>query len=245
MKKSIRSSLMLLSILMLGPFTPVSAEEGWKHTLVPLYLWATGVEGSAQIGSIEAPVSINFEDALDNLDTAFTVHYEARKGRWGMLVDIFHLSLAPEGLLPNGVPLGVSLTNNIYELGGTYRPDAMNGVDVIFGLRGVDFELEASVSPVAKTSLANETWVDGFVGLRANIGLSDKFSFMVRGDVGTGASDFVGNAVLILDYRFNKNVSMFGGYRWLTYDYETGSGRDHFAYDVTYEGPAIALRFDW
>jgi hypothetical protein len=75
--------------------------------------------------------------------------------------------------------------------------------------------------------------------------LSDKVSFSARADIGAGGSDFVGNVALLLDYRFNKNISMFGGYRWLTYDYESGSGQDRFAYDVTYQGPAIALRFDW
>lgn len=38
---------------------------------------------------------------------------------------------------------------------------------------------------------------------------------------------------------------MFGDYRWLDRDYETGKGPERFAYDLTYEGSAIALRFNW
>jgi hypothetical protein len=240
------SRFFLAAFLLVNAFaSSVSAEEEWKHTLVPMYLWGSGIEGTSQIGPVTAPISIAFKDALGNLDTALTVHYEANKGQWGVLADVFHLSLAPESTLPGGAPIGVDLTNNIYELGGIYRPDGTNGLDVLFGLRATELELEASVGPGPTKTLIDEGWVDAFIGARKTISLSDKASFRVRGDIGAGDSDFVWNAALLLDYRFNKTVSVFGGYRWLDYDYETGKGPSRFAYDVTYEGPAIALKFDW
>jgi len=225
--------------------SPARAEEQWKHTLVPLYLWASGIEGNTQVGPVAAPVSIEFKNALEHLDTALTVHYEGNKGQWGVLADVYHLSLAPEGVLPGGASAGVDLTNNIYELGGIYRPNGTQGLDLLFGLRGVDLEIDANIGSVTGRSLVDESWVDGFVGLRKNFALSDKASFTARGDVGAGGSNLVWNVALLLNYRFSEKVSMFGGYRWLDYDYETGSGRDRFSYDVTYEGPAIALSFNW
>ena len=244
MNRSILKVMLATSFLMAG-IGNAKAEEEWKHTLVPLYLWASGIEGTSQIGPISAPVSIAFTDAVDNLDSGLTLHYEANKGQWGILADVFHLSLAPEGTLSNGASAGVDLTNNIFELGGIYRPEAMNGLEVLFGLRAIELELDASIGPSPAKTLIDQDWVDVFVGARKNIALSDKVSFMARGDIGTGDSDLVWNVALLLDYRFNKTVSLFGGYRWLDYDYETGSGPNRFAYDVTYEGPAIALRFDW
>lgn len=223
----------------------VSAEDQWKHTLVPMYVWGAGIEGTSQLGPISAPVSITFSDALDNLDSSFTVHYEANKGQWGILVDVFHLGLDPESTLPNGHGIGVDLTNNIYELGGIYRPATMNGLEVVFGLRAMEFEMDVSIGPVSGKNVVDQEWVDAFVGVRKHFALSDKAGIRVRGDIGTGDSDFVWNAALLLDYRFNKTISLFGGYRWLDYDYETGSGIDRFTYDVTYQGPAIALSFDW
>lgn len=244
MKYKALKTIVVTSLLITG-MGNAKAESEWQHTLVPLYLWASGIEGTSQIGPVSAPISIAFEDALDNLDSGLTVHYEANKDQWGVLADIFHLSLAPEGVLPNGAPAGVDLTNNIYELGGIYRPDSMGGAEVLFGVRGIDLEMEATVGSAPGRTLIDESWADIFVGLRGTVDLSNNFSFTARGDIGAGGSDFVGNVALILDYRFNKNVSMFGGYRWLTYDYESGEGANRFAYDVTYEGPAIALRFDW
>lgn len=239
--------VLLSSLLLTGLFaSPAQAEDGWNHTLVPLYLWGTGVEGTAQLGPVSAPVSIEFEDALDNLDMAFSFHYEGNKGQWGVLADMYYLSLQPRSTLPNGLSTSVDLTNTIYELGGIYRPASTPAIELLFGLRALDLELQAGVGPGgAKRTLVNENWADAFVGLRAVAALSDRVNFTFRGDIGTGASDLVTNASLFLDYRFNKTVALMGGYRWLSYDYEDGEGRDHFAYDVTYEGPAIALRFDW
>ena len=244
MKRSILKT-MLASCVLIAGMGPVHAENEWKHTLVPLYLWATGIEGTSQIGPVSAPLSIEFSDAIDHLDTAFSLHYEANKGQWGVLADVYHLSLAPESTLQNGAPAGINLTNNIYELGGIYRPEQMNGLEVLLGLRAMELELDTSIGAAPKKNLVDDSWVDIFVGARKSFALSNKFSLMARGDIGAGASDFVWNASLLLDYRFNKHVSMFGGYRWLSYDYESGAGLNRFAYDVTYQGPAIALRFDW
>ena len=244
MSRTLLNTLLAIGFLITG-MGNASAESEWKHTLVPLYLWGAGIEGTSQIGPVAAPVSIEFSDALDNLDTTLTFHYEANKGKVGFMADFFHLSLVPKSTLPNGASAGVDLTNNIWELGLIYRPDNVKGLDVLYGLRGMDFKMDAGVGPAPKKTLADRDWIDVFVGLRQTFVVSDKSSFIARGDIGTGDSDFVWNAVLLYNYRFNKTVSMFGGYRWLDYDYETGSGREHFSYDVTYQGPAIALSFDW
>jgi predicted porin len=235
----------LVTGLLIAGIGNANAESEWKQTLVPLYLWGAGIEGTAQSGPVSTPVSLDFSDALNHLDSAFTIHYEISKNKIGFFGDYFHLALAPKTTLPNGASAGVDLTNNIWELGMIYRPGNARGLDVLYGLRGIDLKLDASAGSAPKKTLEDRDWIDFFVGLRKDFELSKKTSFTARGDIGTGDSEFVWNVNLLLNYRFNKTVSMFGGYRWLDYDYETGSGRDHFSYDVTYQGPAIALRFDW
>lgn len=235
----------ILPAMVLGVFSmPASAQEQWKQTLVPFYLWAAGIEGQSQIGPIDAPVSLEFSDALEHLDTSVTVRYEATKGQWGVLADVYHLVLKPEATLPNGVLAGIDLTNTIYELGGIYKPGSQ-GLDVLFGLRAMNLNMEGGLGVNSKRTLIDENWLDAFAGVRKNFAISEKASFSVRGDIGTGDSNFVWNAALLFNYKFNKTVSMFGGYRWLDYDYDQGTGADRFVYDVTYQGPAIALRFDW
>ena len=240
-KKSIALALVLASTLI----SPLRAEEQWKHTLAPLYLWASGLEGTTQLGPVSAPVSIKFEDAADNLDSGLTLHYEANKGNIGFLADVYYLKLTPESVLPNGAPVGVDLSNTILEVGGIYRPDFGNGLEFLYGLRSTKLEVEAGIGVAPKSTLTDQDWLDAFVGLRQAVSITENTSFTVRGDVGAGDSDFVWNLALLADYRFNKSVSIFGGYRFLDYNYDQGTGANRFAYDVTYEGPAIALRFDW
>ena len=238
--------LNLAALFLVGATTPAAnAQDKWEFTLAPLYLWATGIEGESQIGPITAPVNITFSDALDNLESILTLHFEANKGQWGVIADTMHIGLAPESTLPTGAALAIDITNNIYELGGIYRPNPSGAVELLFGVRASDFKLETTVAPAPKRTIADESWIDAYIGLRAAAQLSEKWKFMIRGDIGAGDSDFVWNAVATIDYRFTKNFSVLAGYRWLDYDYETGTGASRFTYDVTYQGPALAAVFYW
>ena len=238
--------LVLAVVLLSTVFTSVArAEDKWEYTLSPLYLWATGIQGESQIGPVTAPVAIEFEDALDNLEAIFTIHFEANKGRHGVLADWMHINLAPESSLPNGAPIATDLTNNVFDLAGIYRPQGHEKLEVLYGLRFTDFSLDAAVGPAPEATLADENWIDFFAGLRSQLPVSEKAKFVLRGDIGAGDSDLTWSASALFDYRFTKHFSALAGYRWLDYDYETGSGADRFAYDVRYEGPVLAAVFYW
>lgn len=230
---------------------PAGAQEKgpdeWKYGLA-VYLWGTGIEGTSQIGPVTAPLNITFSDALDNLSSALMLHFEAQKGQWGFMADVMHIGLDPEASLPNGASLTLDTTNNIVELAGLYQPAASEVFQLLFGVRFTEFELEGTVPGVASRTIADESWVDGFIGGRLLVpfGSSENWRFRARGDIGTGDSDLVWNAVLGIDYRFSNRVAGLLGYRWLDYDYDNGApGANRFAYDVTYEGPAAALVFNW
>lgn len=46
-------------------------------------------------------------------------------------------------------------------------------------------------------------------------------------------------------YRFNDWGSVFAGWKWLDYDYETGSGLNRYAYDARQQGPLAGLSIHW
>ena len=66
-----------------------------------------------------------------------------------------------------------------------------------------------------------------------------------RGDIGAGGSDFVWNVSFILDYQFRHWGSVFIGYRWLDFDYSSGSGPDRYAYNALQQGPLAGIGFHW
>jgi hypothetical protein len=49
--------------------------------------------------------------------------------------------------------------------------------------------------------------------------------------------------VSCLDWRFAKWGSLQAGYRWLSMNYETGSGVNRFKYDMLIQGPQIGVTF--
>lgn len=73
--------------------------------------------------------------------------------------------------------------------------------------------------------------------------LNEKWSLITRADIGAGGSDLVWNVAFMVDYQFKDWV--FVGYRWMDYDYEAGSGKDHYAYDALQQSPLAGISFTW
>jgi hypothetical protein len=51
------------------------------------------------------------------------------------------------------------------------------------------------------------------------------------------------DALPLYAWQFAKWGSLQAGYRFFSIDYETGSGRDRFKYDVLYRGPQVEVTF--
>jgi hypothetical protein len=235
----------LTLFLINSTLTDALAEDEWEYKLIPLYLWATDIEGSTQFGTgAVTPVSVEFSDAVDTLEGALTLQFEAHKGNKGIIFNLSHINMTPGGVLPNGAALDIDLTDNIVELAGIYRPQNDNKLEVLYGLRYSDYELDATIGSMSALTL-DESWLDAFVGLRTNVAVSEKSTISLRGDVGAGDSDMTWSASAFYDYRINDKFSSLIGYRWLDYDLELGSGEDLFVYDVTYQGPVLAVMYRW
>ncbi len=235
------------SAMLVGLLQPAFAQEDddrWHHRLAPMYLWGMGIEGTAGFGPVNAPLSVEFTDALDNLEGIFTVHYEASKANWTFLSDFSYVNLGPSAQLPNGQSLNVDFKNPLLELGGAYR-FGNSAWEVLGGVRYFGMDLAVNAPSGLNLVKVEEDIYDLFVGGRVTAKLSRKWTFIGRADVGAGDSDFVGNAGAFVDWRFGKVASMLLGYRWLDYDIETGSGASRFKFDATLQGPVAAIAFTW
>lgn len=240
---------LLAFAFLLGANVPATAQEkgpdDWNVGFA-IYLWGTGIEGTSQLGPVTAPISISFSDALDNLSSVLTLHFEARKGKWGFLADVMHIGLDPESTLASGATLNLDLTNNIVDVAGTYRPNPSGIFEFLLGLRFTELELEGNISAGPSGTIIDESWTDVIVGGRVIAPISDNWRFIGRVDIGAGDSDLVWNVMASIGYRFSNRVSALLGYRWLDYDYDNGNaGPNRFVYDVRYQGPLGALIFTW
>jgi hypothetical protein len=79
------------------------AESGWEFTVAP-YLWAVSMNGNLTVRGLKADLDVSFNDIWDELNFAFMLAYEARKGHWGLWGNTIYADLGdsdvdgPDGL---------------------------------------------------------------------------------------------------------------------------------------------------
>ena len=227
-------------------------EKNWEFNLAPFYLWGFTLDGNIGAGIGTVPVSIPVSDLVDNLEGAFIVHFESMyKNRWGFLFDVNYLDVSNDVTVPIGPGLSTNIDFDatIGELSGLHRINHnKHNFDLIAGLRYTKLKNKVTATGTG-TTLADdsESWTDPIIGLRWIWDFADKWQLIARGDIGGFGvgSDFAWQGLATVDWQPFKYVSFIGGYRALYQDYEEGSGRDFFRYDVTIHGPLLGVNFRW
>ena len=87
----------LAGLALLAPLGAAAQPDAppWKFSLMP-YLWVPSVDGKLNYGPPpsgggSANINIDTSTLLDNLDFAFMINGEARKGRWLVATDVIYL----------------------------------------------------------------------------------------------------------------------------------------------------------
>jgi hypothetical protein len=239
-----------------------AAGSKWEFNVIP-YFWMAGMGGDMTVKGRDASLDSSFSDIWDDLDFGGQLHVNARKGKWGIFLDVTYLDLSDSGEVIRHPALGsidgrVDLTEWVIELGGAYQVakwplnnQRAVSLDVIGGGRywELDGELTLTVEALDRSFNRSSTkqWIDPFVGLVMQADLGKNFLLTLRGDIGGFGvgTDFTWNAIVLLGYRITHGVSAWVGYRAMNLDYEDGSGDDRTAYDITMQGPIIGVSFSF
>jgi opacity protein-like surface antigen len=241
----------------LGRLCAVADEEAkapWTFTAA-LYLWAAGIEGNVSAGGTTVSIDVPFSELFDDLTGALMGRFGARKGRWGILVDVFWCALEENTSGPVGIRTEVDLF--IGELTGSYTlvtarsPDAEASADEPpKGLFTLDayagarvYSVGVEITTTLTSSEQDETWVDPIVGFEARY-QARRWLFLARGDVGGFgiSSEFAWSVTVGVAYRCSSVFWLGAGYRWLDIDFESGGSA--FA-DFQLSGPYLAFAFAW
>ena len=221
-----------------------SSSDEWQFQIAPLYLWATSIDGTMTLrGRLDQDFGVDFSDAFDNLETAFTVHFEAGKGRWGLMADAMYLDLAgSQDIDTPGGQADLEVENLLLEGAAGYS--FAESWYVIAGVRYLKFDSDIGFQfDIAPEIAVSESWTDLFAGLLWRPKLGERWTFAGRFDIGAGGSDLVWNASAILDFQIGKWAAIFAGYRHLDYDYKNNDNGVEI--DMSLSGPVVALRFFW
>jgi len=191
-----------------------------------IYLWVADINSHTPSGG---EVEIDFDTIMDNFDFAFMGALEARKGKWSLLTEPVYMKISGSKGWTEVVPVGpfntpttvnaaVKRESWITNVGVGYNvlKSEQATLDVIAGARytSLDVELELDLTGLATSisasrSISEHNW-DGFVGVKGNIDLNDKWFVPYRFDVGAGDSDSTWNAVAAIGYRFKWGQASVG-----------------------------------
>lgn len=201
------------------------SEEAWVFELTP-YFWAAGVRSAVNLGvlgtqTMDIPVS----NLLSALDFGLMGTFEARKGRWGALVDVQYVKLgtsSPSTIGPFG-NVDMKYEQQLWTFAGFYRvADDSVVVDVLGGARYIHVNTDVTL-PTASllqgpTLQTSDGWWDGIVGARVQVPLNPQWSLIGYADVGAGGSDLSWQVIAGATYRFSKNTSLKFGYRYFKFE---------------------------
>jgi len=220
-------------------------------TIVPFYLWVSGVDGTVGAGGFTADVDVtpidiieNLGDFLDALDGIYAGTGEVRYGRFGAFYDVVWLDLSAIGdidrdLIRGGVD--VSFEEVVVTLAGSYRlfETSTGYLDALAGVRIWDFDVRVglNLNVGALSDEEDETWVDPLIGAKGRFNISENVyvsGWAMIGGVVAG-SDFMWDVWGNVGYQINGWLDVFAGIRATGTDYESGG----FVFDATQYGPTI------
>jgi hypothetical protein len=230
-----------------APLQP-AADGGWTFSVTP-YLWLFGMDGDVRVRNTNVDIDIGFDDIWDNLDFALMGRMEAWQGPLGVYVDPLYGNLGVEGQAgPNDVDVDTEMV--LVDFGVLYRvldhhsaQGRSRTADVSLGGRYYYMKNEIDFAVLADREQSSD-WVDLTVGGRYEMDLTDRFGFLVAGDVGGfelgSSSDFAWDAQALGSCRVGGSGRVWAGYRILDVDNDTGGSS---GVDVQFSGPIVGYEF--
>jgi opacity protein-like surface antigen len=238
-----------------GALAQTPPEDGWRLEVTP-YFWGSSLDGTVGVRGVEADVEAEFEDIVENLDSAFMGTIELRRNRWALLFDSIYFKLEDEGSRswqgPGGIgsatgSLEATSTMQVYQLALGYRISQEIPVDVIAGARytrlDVDLDLTATTGGLlpggTRSVSGDESWWDPLIGIRLLIPFGQRWTGVLYGDYGgfDVGSDSSYQAIAGVNWQFAKHFSAKAGYRYVYQDFED----DGFKWDMAAYGPYLGL----
>ncbi|WP_380058957.1 porin family protein (plasmid) [Falsihalocynthiibacter sp. SS001] len=241
MQKYLKSFVGLVGLMATSSAAMAQASD-WQYGAT-VYLFTP--ETTVSVGDVEG--SLDFSDALKNLDMAFMGAFDAHNGTWGLLADYMLTDLTFEQATPGADYSGLSTSLKTQILNGylTYRAyeEPTVSIDVAAGFRLFDTRTKLTLSSGTATggsSSVSDNWADPVIGARANFQMSEKWSGTAFADYGGFSSDSTTWQVLLtLDYQFDENWAGRLGYRKISVDHKI-NGSD-FKYEQS--GPLLGVTY--
>lgn len=226
--------------------TNVEVKDSWEFQVTP-YLWAVSLKGTAGTSERTTDINISQSDVIDNLDMAFFLDAQAKKGEWGAKFDMAYMDVSSKQSREHSV-IDLEMEQTLLSGSIFYQPKEIAGLQLHFGARYADLtnKIKLTLPSTEGDGIQfspGDDWTEAFVGVRYTYVATPSLSLTAYGDLGgfSGQSDSMYQLVFTANYQINEMASIRGGYRIFDVDYET----NNFIYDVKTDGVILGLGFNF
>lgn len=234
----------MAAILAFSAAPALSQESGWTFS-VSSYLWLNDTTITTDTPRGQVTSTLNFSDAIEQLDFAYMGLLEARNGPWGVIGDLMYFKLSADGPSPNGLLFsGIEAESETTILSTylTYRvhETANLSLDLGAGVRALWLESETTLIGAAiptEKSNASKDLYDPVIAARVQFALSDKWFGALTLDAGGTNDSQTWQALATVGYKFNEKWMLQAGYRYLEAEWDTNLGES----SLEFSGPILGI----
>jgi hypothetical protein len=251
-----------LALLAAALTSDAAGASDWEWSITP-YLWGTDVSADVSINDRNvANMEIDFDDLAEDLEITTQGHVEGRRGRHGVMLDVFYVHLADDDKsfplpapLPGQATAGGDLTLTIADLGGVFNPHGDGeGFSLLYGARTVDRDIEldarfpvASGVTLVKSYAVSETLYDALLGARYIGRINPRWNIAVQANASTGGTELTWDALAGIGYSFGESdrYRLIAGYRHMDIEFEKDNDLGQIDAEVTLSGFFSGLRISF
>jgi opacity protein-like surface antigen len=212
------------------------------------YLFWTGINGTIGEQGRTANVDASFGDIVHHLDMVAMVYFDARIGRWRVLVDNLYTKVSDARATPGPLFSSVHVATKTWivdpEAGYAIVRKEGKEVDVTAGARIWNINNDVSlVRPDLSVNRGSgtQTIADPIIGGRFCSDIGQKLFLTAKADIGgfnaSASTDW--QAFGAAGFKINNTIVASVGYRYLSVDYSANNA----TFDVHLNGVIVGLGF--
>jgi hypothetical protein len=255
-KVTLIPALLCLFILngLINTYSQTDSSDGKWGFLIEPYLMFPNMTGQIGMGNLPlVEVDADPGDIFDKLKIGLMLYLEAHNDQWAITSDLLYMNLKQDVTPGTIVYSGEATAKQLaWEIACLYKivPILEAGIGVRYNSisSGLDIQHRTTGGDTTATNIeVTERWSDPIIITRIKYDIDNRWLFQFRGDIGgfNIGSTFAWQVQGYVGYQFSKLFQLTVGYRYVSMDYEEGTGEDQFKYDMAIFGAMIKLGFNF
>jgi hypothetical protein len=233
--------------------TTIVPSPKWRFVVEP-YLMFGNMRGQIGLDSLPtADVDADADQILENLEFGAMLYFEMYKPKWAISLDVIYMKLGQDVNQGTIINSGKGTVEQVaVEVAGMRRLLSFLEAGVGFRVNSIKSKLDLNYNTASGVKQSSwqltESWVDPIIVARTRFNMLNNLVFIqLRGDIGGFGigSDIAWQAQLYAGVRISKLLQASIGYRVISTDFEDGTGKEYFLYDINTYGPVIRFGFNF